>query len=72
MISLGLLKKYIWQIIPSVYNYLSEYDGVLEQGEEDEEHAGQQPDLQRRYRVRHRDPGPKQDKSIWGSGDPGP
>ena len=34
-----------------------EYDGVLDQGEEDQHHAGQQPDLQRCHRVGHRDLG---------------
>ena len=34
-----------------------EDDRVLHEGEEDEHHAGQQPDLQRRHRVGHRDLG---------------
>ena len=43
---------------PLVEDDLPEDDGVLHEGEEDEQHAGQQPHLQRRHRVGHRDPGP--------------
>ena len=42
---------------PLVEDDLPEDDGVLHQGEEDEHHAGQQPDLQRCHRVGHRDLG---------------
>ena len=44
---------------PLVEDDLPEDDGVLHEGEEDEQHAGQQPHLQRRHRVGHRDPGPE-------------
>ena len=43
---------------PLVEDDLPEDDGVLHKGEEDEQHAGQQPHLQRGHRVGHRDPGP--------------
>ena len=43
---------------PLVEDDLPEDDGVLHEGEEDEQHAGQQPHLQRGHRVGHRDPGP--------------
>ena len=42
---------------PLVYDDLPEDHGVLHQREEDEEHAGQQPDLQGCHCVRHGDTG---------------
>ena len=41
---------------PFVDDNLPEDDGVLHQREEDEEHAGEEPDLQGRHRVGDRDP----------------
>ena len=41
---------------PFVNDNLPEDDGVLHQREEDEEHAGEEPDLQGRHRVGDRDP----------------
>ena len=46
-------------MLPLVDHDLPEDDGVLHEGEEHEEHAGQQPDLQRRHGVAHGDPRPK-------------
>ena len=45
-------------ILPLVNHDLPENDGVLHKGEEHEEHAGQQPHLQGRHGVAHRDPRP--------------
>ena len=42
--------------IPAEDDDFPEDDGVLHEGEEDEEHAGEQPHLQRCHRVRDRDP----------------
>ena len=46
-------------MLPLVDHDLPEDDGVLHEGEEHEEHAGQQPHLQRRHCVAHWDPRPK-------------
>ena len=43
---------------PSVEDDLAEDDGVLHQGEEDQQHAGQQPHLQGRHSVGDRDTRP--------------
>jgi hypothetical protein len=48
-----------------------EYDGVLHEWEEDEEHAGQQPDLHCCDSIRHRDSSPRtypNDNSIKNNG----
>ena len=42
---------------PFIDDDLPEYDGVLYQREEDEEHAGEEPHLQGCHRVRHGDTG---------------
>ena len=46
-------------LLPLVDHNLPEDDGVLHEGEEHKEHAGQQPYLQRRHCVAHGDPRPK-------------
>ena len=46
-------------LLPLVDHNLPEDDGVLHEGEEHKEHAGQQPHLQRRHCVAHGDPRPK-------------
>ena len=52
--------------ISVVVDTLPQYDGVLHQGEEDEHHAGQQPDLHRCNRVRDRDSSPGNNCSAGG------
>ena len=46
-------------LLPLVDHDLPEDDGVLHEGEEHKEHAGQEPHLQRRHCVAHGDPRPK-------------
>ena len=43
--------NFIRPLSPFVDDNLSEDNSVLHEGEEDQEHAGQQPHLQRRHRV---------------------
>ena len=51
-------------LLPFVDDNLPEYDRVLHQGQEDEQHAGQQPHLQRRHCVRHWNPRPEKKKLL--------
>ena len=44
---------------------LPEDDGVLNQGQEDQQHAGQQPHLHGGHCVRHRNTGPAQQNKIF-------
>ncbi len=55
----GLVRFDLVCFIPAEEDNLSEDDGVLHEGEEDEQHAGQEPHLQRCHRVRHRDSCPE-------------
>ena len=57
LVSLPALRPSHHNHKPFIDDDLPEYDGVLHQREEDEEHAGQQPDLQGCHRVRHGDTG---------------
>ena len=50
--------------LPLVNHDFPEDDCVLHEGEEHEEHAGQQPHLQRRHCVAHRDPRPETNLEI--------